>query len=331
MNRSDISQDNPVFGNLESARQEFIPLIRKLFQRAIHFDRTDDIDLLLQNGVEIDREDTDAIRLFIAGKSIDHDCFLACEGYSCIIDWLVSDCGWSVGRVLQQAFSEGHEAGMQCLLEYGLPDKEKFETLSKAAMKDQWDMVELLLKHGFKRDDMYQASYNELRNKFTGSGDRTVRLLHHAASKGYGVIVGLLLKNGEDNNSKDDDGQVAVHFAADGGHKEIVQQLLDHGADKKAKNNDGLTALHLASAGGHDSTVQLLIQHFRADKEAKTNDGSTALHLASAAGHDSTIQLIIQKFGADRKAKNNAGKTALYLLVNKVYVSDFDCSNSDHT
>jgi len=36
---------------------------------------------------------------------------------------------------------------MQCLLESGVPDKDKFEMLSKAAMKDQWDMVELLLMH----------------------------------------------------------------------------------------------------------------------------------------------------------------------------------------
>ncbi|KAF8539353.1 ankyrin repeat-containing domain protein, partial [Trichophaea hybrida] len=256
MNRS----DNPVFGNLESARQEFIPLIRKLFQRAIHFDRIDDIDLLLQNRVEIDREDTDAIRSFFESKSIDHYCFPACEGYFNVVDWLVSDCGWSVGRGLQQAFSKGHEAGIQCLLKYGVPDKDMLEELSKAAMKDQWGLVELLLKHGFKEGDMYKASYNALRNKFAGNGSRMMRILHHAASKGYGAIVGLLLKNGEDDNSKDDDGQIALHFAADGGHKEIVQQLLDHSADKKAKTNNGSTALHLASAGGHDSIIQLLIQ-----------------------------------------------------------------------
>jgi len=58
-----------------------------------------------------------------------------------------------------------------------MPDKDKFEMLSKAAMKDQWDMVELLLMHWFKEDDMYQATYNELRNKFASSSNRMVWLI----------------------------------------------------------------------------------------------------------------------------------------------------------
>jgi len=140
-------------------------------------------------------------------------------------------------------------------------------------MKDQWGMVELLLKGGFKQNDMYKASYNALRNKFAGS------ILHHAASEGYEAMAKLCLDNGEDINSGDSNGWRALHFAAEGGHEATVQQLLDRAADKEARTNDGLTALHLAASKGHDSTAQLLIRNFGVDKKAKDNFGRTALFL----------------------------------------------------
>jgi ankyrin repeat protein len=188
-------------------------------------------------------------------------------------------------------------------------DQDKFEALSEASMRDQWDMVEVLLKGGFKENDMYRASYNALRNNFAGS------TLHHAAWKGYGAMVRLCLDNGEDISFEDSDGWRALHFAADGGHEATVQQLLDHTADKEARTNDGSTALHLASRGGHDSTIRLLIERFGTNREAKDNDGSTALHLAVSKGHDSTAQLLIRNFSVDKKTENNLGQTALFLLL----------------
>jgi len=317
--------DNPVFGNLESARQEFVPLIRKLFQNATHFDRTDYIDVLLQNGMEIDLEDTDAIRSYLENKCIHHYCFLACEGYSSIVDWLVSCCGRSVGKLLQQASSDGHEAGTQLLLQYGVADKDMFESLSETATKERWGMVELLLRHGFLKENMYNASHDMLRNKVVPrSGDKTVRILHLASSQGYDAIVGLLLEHGEDIVITDGKGWSALHFATEEGQETIVRQLLDRGIDKEAKTNNGLTALHLAATGSHVSTLRVLIQEFKANKEAKTSDGSTALHLAAAGGCWATVQALIQEFGADKRAKKDSGETALYLLVEHMYVSGFN-------
>ena len=190
-------------------------------------------------------------------------------------------------------------------------DSDKFNALTKAIMKGRWGKVELLLKGGFKQNDMYKASYNALRNEFAGG------TLHHAASNGYEAMVQLCLDNGEDVNSKDSNGWRALHFAAEGGHETAVQQLLEGAADKEARTNDGSTALHLASAGGHDSTIRFLVEHCGADREAKNNDGSTALHLASAGGHDSTVQLLIRNFGVDKKPKDKNGRTPLSLATAK--------------
>jgi hypothetical protein len=198
LNLSDPSQrDAPVFGNLDSVRREFISLIRRLFQRAVHSDHAVDIDLLLQSGVEIDQEDTEAVRSFLASKSTNHHCFPACEGYTHIVDWLVRTRQWSAGKVLQQVCSEEHGVGVQCLLEHGVPDKDIFEALSKVAMMGQWGMAELLLKHGFQENDMSMASYNALR--VAGNKYRTMQpLLLHAASEGCEAMVQLCIDNGED-------------------------------------------------------------------------------------------------------------------------------------
>ena len=308
--------DNPVFGNLESARQEFVPLIRKLFQKATHFDRTDYIDLLLQSGMEIDLEDTDSIRSYLENKCIDHYCFLACEGYSTIVDWLVSCCGWTVGKLLQQASSDGHEAGTQLLLQYGVADEDMFESLSETATKEQWGMVELLLRRGFQKENMYNAFYDMLRNKVDSrSGDKTVRILHHAASQGFEAIVCLLLQNGEDIGITDGNGWSALHFATEEGQETIVRQLLDRGTNKEAKTNNGSTALHLAAAAGRDSVVRVLIQEFKANEEAKTSNGSTALHLAATGGLDSTVRVLIDEFKVDKNAKTNNGSMPLHLAA----------------
>jgi ankyrin repeat protein len=193
-------------------------------------------------------------------------------------------------------------------------DEFKFKALTEASMKDQWDVVELLLKGGFKENDMYKASYNALRNKFGGN-------LHHAAGNGYGATVQLCLHNGVDIDCEDSNGWRALHWAANGGYEATVEQLIDSAADREARTNDGSTALHLASRGGHDSTIRLLIEHFGTDREAKKYDGSTALHLAASEGHDSTAQLLIRNFSVDKKIKNFLGETALFLLLRYMLVS----------
>ena len=205
--------------------------------------------------------------------------------------------------VIRNRFSDLGGGGVQ----NDSADSDRFKALSQASMEGQWGVVELLLKGGFKQNDLYKASYNALQNEFSGT------TLHHAASNGYGAMVRLCLDNGEEISSKDSNGWRALHFAAEGGHEAAVQQLLDHAADKEARTNDGSTALHLASAGGHDSTIRFLIEHCGADREARNNNGSTALHLASAGGHDSTIRFLIEHCGADREARNNDGSTALHL------------------
>ena len=92
-------------------------------------------------------------------------------------------------------------------------DNDKFEALSKASAKSQWSVVELLLKGGFKQNDMNKASYNVLQNEFSGS------ILHHAASNGYEAMVRLCLDNREEISSKDCNGWRALHFAAEGDHE----------------------------------------------------------------------------------------------------------------
>jgi ankyrin repeat protein len=113
-----------------------------------------------------------------------------------------------------------------------------FESLSGTAMSERWGMTELLLNHGFQKENMYNAFYNKLRNKVDRrSRYKMIRILHQAASQGFEAIVRLLLENGEDIDSTDDYGWSALHFATDEGQETIVRQLLDHGTNKEAKTD----------------------------------------------------------------------------------------------
>ena len=54
-------------------------------------------------------------------------------------------------------------------------------------------------------------------------------------------------------------GSTPLHWAAKEGHTEIASLLIGNGADINSKNNDGLTSLHCAVDGGYKQIVSLLI------------------------------------------------------------------------
>lgn len=310
-----LQRDYTLLRDLESLRQQSITFFRGLFERATYFDRTNCIELLLQSGAEIHQGDIrDVIEAFLKNKSKDHPCFLACEGYSCTVNWLVCACGWSIGELLQHGSSKGHSAGVQSLLKQDVSDTDIFEAFRTAITENHWDIADLVLSHGFKDNDMYKASYNALQT-FAGSDKTRVGPLHLVASKGFKAMIPFCIDNGEDINCKDAKGQTPLHVAVAAGHENTVVQLLDCGANKEARTNEGLTALHLACMNGHYSIVQTLAQSFHVNTKAQDNNGSTGLHLACANGRDSITQLLIHSFGIDKRTVNKRKQTALHLLL----------------
>jgi len=82
-----------------------------------------------------------------------------------------------------------------------------------------------------------------------------------AAYQGHKKIVELLIANGADVNTKNNNGDNSLIIAAYQGHKEIVKQLIANGADVNTKNNNGDTPFVLAAYQGHKETADIIRKH----------------------------------------------------------------------
>ena len=89
-----------------------------------------------------------------------------------------------------------------------------------------------------------------------------------AAYQGHKKIVELLIANGADVNTKNNNGDNSLIIAAYQGHKEIVKQLTANGADVNTKNNNGDTPFVLAAYQGHTETADILRKHGGRTSEA---------------------------------------------------------------
>lgn len=76
------------------------------------------------------------------------------------------------------------------------------------------------------------------------------------SSLGDAEEVQILLNNGADPNTSDEEGYSALHAAAENGHLAVVKILVDHGADVGFKSE--YTALELAQMTGQQSIIDYL-------------------------------------------------------------------------
>jgi cytohesin len=96
-------------------------------------------------------------------------------------------------------------------------DKKGFTPLHNAAIKNQKDVVELLLAN--------QAMVNA-RAKDGGTP------LHYASFLGNLEIAELLLANHSDVNAKNNDGETPLHLATEEGRQEMAELLRLHGGQE---------------------------------------------------------------------------------------------------
>lgn len=109
-------------------------------------------------------------------------------------------------------------------------------------------------------------------------------------------------------------GGTTLHLAARLGYTEIVNDLIKNVEDIDPVNGDGETPLHLAAKDGHIGTVLALIEK-GAKVDAVDKLGWTPLHLAVGNGHIDIVKALIEK-GANPLLKNGNGKTPRDLAKN---------------
>ena len=171
--------------------------------------------------------------------------------------------------------------------------------------------------------------------------------LHLACKRGHTRTSHLLLFNGADVNTLNENGQTPLHTAAGGwedcpelcsilleynakidvvdkdgnqplhlackrGHTRTSRLLLSNGADVNALDKDGLTLLHTVAGGWQDcpELCSILLKH-NAKIDAVDEDGNQPLHLACKQGHTRTSRLLLSN-GADVKGLNENGHTPLH-------------------
>lgn len=138
---------------------------------------------------------------------------------------------------------------------------------------------------------------------------------HLAASKGLTECLTLLLANGADINSKNEDGSTALHLATISCQPQCVKVLLQHGANEDAVDAENRSPLHWAASSGCASSVLLLCDH-EAFLDVLDNDGRTPLMIASLGGHAAICSQLLQR-GARVNVTDKDDKSALILACER--------------
>ena len=96
--------------------------------------------------------------------------------------------------------------------------------------------------------------------------------LLEAATEGDVKEIRRLLKNGENPNQTDEDGQTALMNSATFGHSDVAKILLDNGAQPNQADNDGRTALMRAESEKHSEVVKILRDNGASPNQANIDD-----------------------------------------------------------
>jgi len=135
--------------------------------------------------------------------------------------------------------------------------------------------------------------------------------LHAASYGGHLEVARLLLENGANVNSEDDNGKppLLAAYRRNDNLAAIMRLLLQHGADPDVwYDGDGLI-LHDAAYFGYVDVMELLVQH-SADVNARGDGNKTPLFWASAGGSVEAVQFLLRR-GANVNAQSEGDGTPL--------------------
>lgn len=127
-------------------------------------------------------------------------------------------------------------------------------------------------------------------NAYTEDGFQPLGL---ACFFGHFDVAEYLVKAGANINSKSRNnlGAAPIQSAAAGRHRKIVKLLLDNGADPNTREQNGFTPLHAAAQNGDEEMLRTLL-FGGADLTLTGKNGKTALDLAMEAGHEKATLIL---------------------------------------
>ena len=131
-------------------------------------------------------------------------------------------------------------------------------------------------------------------------------------------IMDMLVKNGQDLNAQDKDGQTPLHIAIRWSvfyaalsptDENLITLLLDHGADLGTQDILGYTPLHCAAFSGTPEIVMTLVNR-GASLVTKDYVGRVPLHCAASALYEDNIKVLLRE--SEVNAQDFKGRTPLH-------------------
>ncbi|TVY44584.1 Ankyrin [Lachnellula occidentalis] len=175
-----------------------------------------------------------------------------------------------------------------------MQDSRGSTALSFAALKDQGDIVDILLK-----------SHAKMELTETSSG-RSAMIF--AIERHHSNIVSSLLSHGADPNlPKDIRGRTPALAAAERGCIEILETLIEYKADLSCSDEDGRTLMHCAAEYGHVDVLELLKSR-GLELNSPCLHGMTPLHSACRMDRDDAAEFLVEN-GADCSIKDKFDRT----------------------
>lgn len=139
---------------------------------------------------------------------------------------------------------------------------------------------------------------------------------HAAAADGDIERLQLLLNEGWNSNSRDDEGQTAAYIAASFGRENALEFLSKNGADLSARTFETTTMLEAAAKGNHDGTIRKL-KTLKYDFAEKAMSGESAITIAAEHGYVEAC-LALLDCGVDRGFRRRSdGKTVSEIARSK--------------
>ncbi|XP_078137249.1 transient receptor potential cation channel subfamily A member 1b [Sander vitreus] len=132
--------------------------------------------------------------------------------------------------------------------------------------------------------------------------------LHHAAAGDHINLIQFIttVRDSQDLNSCDDQGNVPLHWAAERNKAESCRALLDLGANPNILNMALMSPLHLAVSHGHNNLVELLLSYSATDCNLQGDLGNTPVMLACSINNCEALSTLL-KHGARLCQQNKLG------------------------
>jgi ankyrin repeat protein len=137
--------------------------------------------------------------------------------------------------------------------------------------------------------------------------------LHCASLAGKADVVELLLENGANVDSTDNQGFTALHLATKERHETVVRLLLSKRPrlTVRAEDKEGYLPIHFSCS--QLSILKMLLDH-GADIKSTTNTGKSLMHLAAILGNIEVVEFLKSK-GMPIDLRDNENKTPFQLAT----------------